>query len=133
MYSKCILDALKISQTFPTNIGLKQGDVLSTILFNIYIDYLPGELLEDSRFSKLWMTHHIQMTQQYFHYQKSTYKKSINIRIKQRTGNRVKSKACFPPMRLTYSRKNKLISLMRLLFYRIKIFNFMRSNQISQI
>ena len=42
-------------------------------------------------------------------------------------------KAWFIPMRLTYSRKNKLTSLMRLLFYRIKIFNLMRSHQISQI
>ena len=42
-------------------------------------------------------------------------------------------KAWFPPMRLTYSRKNKLISLMRLLVDRIKIFNLMRSHQISQI
>ena len=53
MYFKCILYAIKISQTFPTNTGLKQGDVLSTFLFNIYINHLPGELLEDSRFSKL--------------------------------------------------------------------------------
>ena len=30
-----------ISQTFLTNIGLKQGDVLSTILFNIYINICP--------------------------------------------------------------------------------------------
>ena len=37
---------------FPTNKGVKQGDVLSTFLFNIYINHLPGELLEDSRFSK---------------------------------------------------------------------------------
>ena len=38
-------------------------------------------------------------------------------------------------MRLTFSHKNKLISLMRLtlrLFYRIKIFNFMRSHQTSR-
>ena len=38
-------------------------------------------------------------------------------------------------MRLTYSHKNKLISLMRLklrLFYRIKVFNLMRSHQTSR-
>ena len=39
----------KISQTFLTTIGLKQGDVPSTILFNIYINDLPRRLLEDSR------------------------------------------------------------------------------------
>ena len=42
-------------------------------------------------------------------------------------------KAWFPPMRLIYSHKDKLISLMRLLFYRIKIFNLMHSHQVSQI
>ena len=42
-------------------------------------------------------------------------------------------KAWFPPMGLTYSRKNKLISLMRLLVDRIKIFNLIRSHKISQI
>ena len=41
--------------------------------------------------------------------------------------------AWFPPVRLTYSPKNKLISLLRLLFYRIKIFNRMRSHQVSQM
>ena len=41
----------KISQTFLTTIGLKQGDVLSTILFNIHINELPGQFLEDSRSS----------------------------------------------------------------------------------
>ena len=39
----------------------------------------------------------------------------------------------FPPTRLFYSHENKLISLMRLLFYRIKIFNLMRSHQILKI
>ena len=39
----------KISQTFFTTIGLKQGDVLSTILFNIYLNDFPRRLLEDSR------------------------------------------------------------------------------------
>ena len=38
-----------IRQTFLTTISLKQGDVLSTILFNIYINDLPWRLLEDSR------------------------------------------------------------------------------------
>ena len=41
----------KISQTFLTTIDLKQGDVLSTILFNIYINDLPGQFLELSRSS----------------------------------------------------------------------------------
>ena len=41
----------EISQTFFTTINLKQGDALSTILFNIYINDLPGRLLEDSRSS----------------------------------------------------------------------------------
>ena len=39
----------KISQTFLITTGLKQGDVPSTILFNIYINDLPRRLLEDSR------------------------------------------------------------------------------------
>ena len=44
-----IIQQDKISQTFLTTIGLKQSDVLSTILFNIYINDLPRRLLEDSR------------------------------------------------------------------------------------
>ena len=44
-----IIQQDKISQTFLTTISLKQGDVLSTILFNIYINDLPRRLLEDSR------------------------------------------------------------------------------------
>ena len=39
----------KISQTFLTTIGLKQGDVLCTTLFNIFINDLPRRLLENSR------------------------------------------------------------------------------------
>ena len=44
-------------------------------------------------------------------------------------------KAWFPPMRLTYSHNNKLISLMILtikIFYRIKISNLMCSHQTSR-
>ena len=44
-----IIQQDKISQTFLTTIGLKQSDVLSTILLNIYINDLPRRLLEDSR------------------------------------------------------------------------------------
>lgn len=36
----------KISLTFLTKIGQKRGDVLSTILFNILINDLSGQLLE---------------------------------------------------------------------------------------
>ena len=38
-----------IRQTFLTTISLKQGDVLSTILLNIYINDLSRRLLENSR------------------------------------------------------------------------------------
>ena len=41
----------KISQTFLANTGLKQEDVLSTILFNIYINDLHWRLLDGSRSS----------------------------------------------------------------------------------
>ena len=40
----------KLSQTFLTTIDLKQGDVLSTILFSIYINEVPRRLVEDSRY-----------------------------------------------------------------------------------
>ena len=36
----------KISLTFLTKIGQKRGDVLSTILFNILINDLSGQLVE---------------------------------------------------------------------------------------
>ena len=52
MYFKCIIAALKIAQTFPTNTALKQGGVFSTILFNIFKNDLPRELVEDSKFSE---------------------------------------------------------------------------------
>ena len=38
----------KISQSFSTKIGLKQGDVLSTLLFKLYVNDLPGLLNKDS-------------------------------------------------------------------------------------
>ena len=41
----------KLSQTFLTTIGLKQGDVFSTILFNIYINDFPRRLLESNQSS----------------------------------------------------------------------------------
>ena len=44
------LDKIRPSQTFPKSIGLKQGDVLSSILFNFYINLL-GLLFEGSSFS----------------------------------------------------------------------------------
>ena len=54
----------KISQTFLTTIGLKQGDIFNTILLNFYINDLPGHLktadtindipyLDDSKINKL--------------------------------------------------------------------------------
>ena len=39
----------KISQTFLTSRGLKQGDVLSTILFNIYINDWSRPLLGNNQ------------------------------------------------------------------------------------
>ena len=33
-----------LTDSFPTNIGLKQGDLLSTIFFNLYINDLPTYL-----------------------------------------------------------------------------------------
>ena len=41
----------KISHTFLTTVGLKQSEVLSEILFSIYINNLRGRLLENSRSS----------------------------------------------------------------------------------
>ena len=38
----------KFSQSFSTKIGLKQGDVLSTLLFNLYINDLPDFLNNES-------------------------------------------------------------------------------------
>ena len=38
----------KISQSFNTKIGLKQGDVLGTFLFNLYINNLPDVLNKES-------------------------------------------------------------------------------------
>ena len=38
----------KISQSFSTKIGLKQGDVLSTLLSNLYINDLPDFLNKES-------------------------------------------------------------------------------------
>ena len=38
----------KISQSFSTKIGLKQGDVLSTLLFKLYVNDLPGLLNKES-------------------------------------------------------------------------------------
>ena len=38
----------KISQSFSTKIGLKQGDVLSTLLFKLYVNDLPDLLNKES-------------------------------------------------------------------------------------
>ena len=37
-----------ISEKFVSNIGVKQGDILSTMLFNLYINDLPSSLTSDS-------------------------------------------------------------------------------------
>ena len=47
----CLIYQDDISQTFPTKIGLKQGNVFNSILFNINKNDLPRGLLEDSTFS----------------------------------------------------------------------------------
>ena len=78
---------IRPSQTFPKNICLKQGHVFSTILFNIYINDLHGLLLkENSFFDTINDIPHLhdtkkknscfQMTWQFFHCQKRTYKKT---------------------------------------------------------
>ena len=38
----------KISQSFSTKIGLKQGDVVSTLLFDLYVNDLPNVLNKES-------------------------------------------------------------------------------------
>ena len=47
----CLIYQDDISQMFPTKIGLKQGNVFNTILFNIYKNDSPRRLLQDSTFS----------------------------------------------------------------------------------
>ena len=49
----CLIYQDDISQTFPTKIGLKQGNVFNTILFNIYKNDSPRRLLQDSTFSDI--------------------------------------------------------------------------------
>lgn len=71
----------KISQTLLTIIALKQGDLLSRIIFNIYINDLPGRLHEDSPSSDtindiLYLDgtkktfYYLQITKQFLHCQK---------------------------------------------------------------
>ena len=46
-----LIHQVKIGRTFPTKIALKQSDLFSIILSNIYITDLPERLPEDSRIS----------------------------------------------------------------------------------
>lgn len=52
----------RIRQTSPPTTCLKQGDVFSTILLNIYINDLPGDYLKIIDLQILTMRYHILMT-----------------------------------------------------------------------
>ena len=39
----------KSTKSFPTTRGLKNGDILSTVLFNLYIDDIPSVLDDTSK------------------------------------------------------------------------------------